>query len=295
MTRVLLVEDSITQAEMIRGLLESAGYDVTHAEDGALAMAAIENQQPDVLLTDLMMPNMNGCELTREVVRQYPTTPVLVFTARGSESLAVDALADGAVNFVPKALLEARLIPAVDELADRVEVDRSCCESGANLVVPELIFELESNPNAILPVTRYIQKTLAFAAVMDVVSRFRITSAVSAALVNAICYGNLQMRNDEDAIYKMMRGEMSPPTVPHKVRLVVSVGVQDTRILVTHDGPGAMTRTSPAPGTPESFELEDCRGLLLVTSFMDKVIYHQLSNEIVMVKDTSPKVAPVAV
>ncbi len=289
MTSVLLVEDSITQAEMIRGLLESAGYEVTHAEDGVLAMAEIEKRQPDVLLTDLMMPNMNGCELTRQVVRQYPSTPVLVFTARGSESLAVDALADGAVNFVPKALLEARLIPAVDELADRVSVDRSCRKSGANLVVPELIFETESDPRTILPVTRYIQKTLAFADVMDVVSRFRITSAISAALINAICYGNLQMRNDEEGIYRLMRGEVKPTPVPHNVRLVVSVGVQDTRVLITHDGPGAMTRSSPAPGTPESFELEDCRGLLLVTSFMDKVIYHQPSNEIVMVKDTTPQ------
>ncbi|MGB7346730.1 MAG: response regulator [Pirellulaceae bacterium] len=294
MTSVLLVEDSITQAEIIRGLLETAGYDVAYAEDGVQAIAAIESQQPDVVLTDLMMPNMNGCELTRQVVQQFPTIPVLVFTSRGSESLAVDALADGAVNFVPKALLEARLVAAVEELADRVRVDNGSRDCGANLIVPELIFELESDPRAILPVTRYIQKTLAFADGMDVVSRYRVTSAISAALVNAICYGNLQMRHDEEAIYRLMRGEVQPEPVPHKVRLVVSVGVQDTRILISHDGPGAMTRTSPAPGTPESFELEDCRGLLLVTSFMDKVIYHQLSNEIVMVKNTVSKLQPVA-
>ena len=294
MTNVLLAEDSVTQAEMIRGLLEAAGFEVTHAEDGATAMGEIEKQQPDVLLTDLVMPNMNGGELTRVVVQKFPEIPVLVFTARGSESLAVDALADGAVNFVPKALLQARLIPAVQELADRVRVDKSCCESGANLVVPELVFELDSDPRCILPVTRYIQKTLAFAQVMDVLTRFRITSAISAALINAICYGNLEMREDEESIYKLMRGETRPAKVPHKVRLVVSVGVQDTRVLVTHDGPGAMSRTSPAPGTPESFELEDCRGLLLVTSFMDQVIYHQLSNEIVMVKDTASKLETVS-
>jgi CheY-like chemotaxis protein len=294
MTSVLLAEDSLAQAEMIRGLLESAGYEVTHAENGVIAMAEIRKRRPDVLLTDLMMPDMNGCELTRAVVQQFPEIPVLVFTAGGSESLAVDALADGAVNFVPKALLEARLIPAVQELADRVRVDKSCCESGANLVVPELVFELDSDPRCILPVTRYIQKTLAFANVMDVGTRFRLTSAISAALINAICYGNLEMRDDEESIYELMRGENRPAKVPYKVRLVVSVGVQDTRVLVTHDGPGAMTRTSPAPGTPESFELEDCRGLLLVTSFMDKVIYHQLSNEIVMVKETSTKAEPVA-
>jgi CheY-like chemotaxis protein len=287
MTSILLAEDSATQAEMIRGLLETAGYDVCCAADGVQALAVLEQQRPDLLVTDLNMPNMNGCELTRAVVKQYPTTPVLVITARGSEGLAVDALADGAVDFVPKVLLDARLDSAISELAERIRGDQECSNCGANLVVPELIFEINSDVRAIAPLTQYIQKTLAFADAMDVVSRFRITSAISSGLVNAICYGNLEMRDDEDNIYKLLRGEITAPDVPYKVRLVVSVGVDDTRISIAHDGPGAMNRTTPAPGTPESFELEDCRGLLLITSFMDRVIFNQARNEIVMVKNST--------
>ncbi len=285
MTSIVLAEDSATQAEMIRGLLEEAGFEVRCAADGVQALAAFDERQPDVLVTDLMMPNMNGCELTREVVKRYPNTPVLVITAQGSEGLAVDALADGAVNFVPKVLLEARLAQVLGELAERVSVDQECSESGANLVVPELIFEIESDVRAISPITRYVQKTLAFADAIDVVSRYRITSAISSALVNAICYGNLEMRDDEEKIYGVIRGDAVPEQVPHKVRLVVSVGLEDTRISVAHEGPGAMCRTTPAPGTPGSFELEDCRGLLLITSFMDQVIYNHNRNEIVMVKN----------
>ena len=285
MTSILLAEDSATQAEMIRGLLDSHGFDVRCAGDGNEALEAFQQQQPEMLVTDLMMPNMNGCDLTREVVRQYPETPVLVITARGSEGLAVDALADGAVNFVPKQLLEARLPQVLGELSERVRVDKQCSQSGANLVVPELIFEIESDVRAISPITRYVQKTLAFADAIDVVSRYRITSAISSALVNAICYGNMEMREDEEKIYDWIRGDASPEKVSHKVRLVVSVGIEDTRISVAHEGPGASCRTTPAPGTPGSFELEDCRGLLLITSFMDQVMYNQARNEIVMVKN----------
>ncbi len=287
MTSILLAEDSPTQAEMIRGLLDAAGFDVRCASDGVEALAAFEQQRPDLLVTDLMMPNMNGCELTREVVKRYPETPVLVITARGSEGLAVDALADGAVNFVPKLLLEARLPQVLGELAERVRVDKECSRSGANLVVPELIFEIESDVRAIGPITRYVQKTLAFADAIDVVSRHRITSAITSALINAICYGNLEMREDEEGIYALIRGERVAETVPHKARLVVSVGIEDTRISVAHDGPGASCRTTPAPGTPGSFELEDCRGLLLITSFMDQVLYNRNRNEIVMVKNST--------
>lgn len=286
MTNILLAEDSPTQSAMIRGLLEAAGFDVRCAGDGNEALAEFEQQQPEVLVTDLMMPNMNGCELTQAVVEQYPETPVLVITARGSEGLAVDALAYGAVNFVPKQLIDARLPQVLGELTERVRADKQCTNSGANLVVPELIFEIESDMRAISLITRYVQKTLAFADAIDVVSRYRITSAITSALVNAICYGNLEMRDDEEQIYELIRGERDPAKVPHKARLVISVGIEDTRISVAHEGPGASCRTTPAPGTPGSFELEDCRGLLLITSFMDQVIFNQNRNEIVMVKNS---------
>lgn len=285
MTDILLVEDSPSQMTMITGLLQTAGYDVRCANDGVQAMKAVKQQQPDLVISDLIMPNMNGGELTRAIVQDHPSIPVLVITARGSESLAVDALADGAVNFVPKALLDMRLVSVVAELIERVRVDQRCDRSGANLVVPELIFNIKSDLRAIAPVTGYIQETLAFAGAMDALSRYRLTSAIHSALVNTICYGNLGMR-DEEAIYRLIRGETEAPEVPHKVRLVLSVGVRDTRVSVAHDGPAAMTRTSPAPGTPESFELEDCRGMLLITSFMDKVILNASSTELIMVKNT---------
>ena len=68
----------------------------------------------------------------------------------------------------------------------------------------------------------------------------------------------------------------------------VSVGDSDTRFQVAHDGPGRMTRLTPAPGTPESFELEQCRGLMLMTSFMDDVIFHSDYSSVVMVKTHQP-------
>ena len=64
----------------------------------------------------------------------------------------------------------------------------------------------------------------------------------------------------------------------------VSVGDNDTRILVSHNGPGRMIRMTPAPGTPESFELEQCRGLMLMTSFVDDIHFHNDYSEVVMVK-----------
>ena len=284
MSRILIAEDSASQAVQIQDLLESAGHDVVVVSDGIQAVSELEKNQTDVLVTDLMMPNMDGCELTRVVVDRFPHVPVVVITARGSESLAVDALADGAVNFIPKALLHNRLVGLLTEIADRVKIDQQTDGCGAKVLVPELVFSLHSQISAIEPVAQYVQRTLAFTGALDIVSRLRVTSAVASALLNAICYGNLGMVDNEEAVCKLIRGEEAAET-EHKVRLVVSVGPQDLRFSVAHDGPGKITRTNPAPGTPQSFELEDCRGVLLITSIMDTVNYDWSRREIIMAKD----------
>lgn len=285
MARILLVEDSPTQAAFVGGLLESDGHNVIQKPDGAQAMESLHEEQPDVIVTDLMMPNVNGCELTRKIVADHPRIPVVVITAHGAEGLAVDALADGAVNFVPKSLLEARLGLVVSELWQRIQVDRQASDSGAQLFVPELVFEIESDVRAVWPVASCVQQMLAFTDAIDVVSRYRFTTAVASAMVNAICYGNLEYRSNEESVIRHMRGQLDAPKVEHCVKLVLSVGVKDARAMISHDGPGTMTRTTPAPGTPESFDLEDCRGLMLITSFMDQVIFNQTRNEVVMVKN----------
>ena len=61
---------------------------------------------PDVVLTDLDMPRMNGLQLVEAIRRNYPTIPVVVMTALGSEEIAALALAKGAASYIPKAYLE---------------------------------------------------------------------------------------------------------------------------------------------------------------------------------------------
>ncbi|NNE00110.1 MAG: response regulator [Pirellulaceae bacterium] len=284
MPSILLAEDSATQAAHIRMLLESHGHDVRMAADGQQALDAIQEDQPDLIVTDLMMPVMNGRELTRTVTEQYPAIPVIVITSRGSELLAVDALAEGATNFVPKDLLDARLPGVINEIHAISLADQEFADLQGCLIVPELIFELSSDPRELTPILCYVQRTLASSSNINAHVRIQFVTAIRSALINAICYGNLDLRDDEQLIQSIVRGESEAPDSDQNVQLVISVGVDDARVSVTHEGPGMIIRTSPAPGTPESFELEDCRGMLLMTSFMDEVMLNQVRNQVVMVK-----------
>ena len=99
---VLVVEDSRTQAEFIRYVLETEGYDVTLAADGTEAIRRMEVDMPDIVLTDIMMPGMDGYELCRRIKQQNPDTPVIMVTSLFDPADVLKGLASGADNFIVK-------------------------------------------------------------------------------------------------------------------------------------------------------------------------------------------------
>src|SRR3954465_2915354 len=114
MARILVVEDSRTQAREIQFVLEDAGNEVVLAGNGVEGLAALQRGLPDVVLTDLDMPQMNGLELVEAVRRDYPSVPVILMTALGSEEIAVQALQQGAASYVPKRGLPQNIGPTLE-------------------------------------------------------------------------------------------------------------------------------------------------------------------------------------
>ena len=103
MTRILVVDDHPLQAEEFGVLLRNAGCDVTLAGNGREAMDLLRHDLPDIVLTDLDMPVMDGLELVQVIRRNYPALPVILMTAMGSEDVAARALHQGAAGYVRKA------------------------------------------------------------------------------------------------------------------------------------------------------------------------------------------------
>ena len=101
MKRILIVDDERQIVRMLRTALQSSGYEVAAAYNGIDALDRIKEQPPDLIITDLAMPEMNGVELTRAVRRQGET-PVIVLSVRDSEAMKVRALDEGADDYVTK-------------------------------------------------------------------------------------------------------------------------------------------------------------------------------------------------
>ena len=121
MTRVLVVDDQDMVRQGLRLILELAGIDVVgEARDGAEAVAAVVEQQPDVVLMDLRMPGMDGVEATRRIVEAGPgvgLARVVALTTFDVDQHVVDALRAGAVGFLLKDVTSEGLVEAVRRAA----------------------------------------------------------------------------------------------------------------------------------------------------------------------------------
>ncbi|MEU9136284.1 response regulator transcription factor [Streptomyces sp. NPDC048404] len=117
-TRVLVVDDDPTVAEVVSGYLERAGYLVDRAADGAVALARAAAHRPDLVVLDLMLPGIDGLEVCRRLRAQGPV-PVIMLTARGDEDDRILGLEVGADDYVTKPFSPRELVLRVESVLRR--------------------------------------------------------------------------------------------------------------------------------------------------------------------------------
>lgn len=99
--KILLVEDEAKIARTVRLYLEQAGYQVAWVQDGALGLPAFRREQPDLIILDLMLPNVDGYDLCRQI-RQNSGVPIIMLTARSEEMDRILGLELGADDYISK-------------------------------------------------------------------------------------------------------------------------------------------------------------------------------------------------
>ena len=99
---ILVVEDDMDLREALGDTLRMAGYQTVLVQDGRLALDAIEHSEPALVITDIQMPRMDGHELLKHIKQRWPEMPVMLMTAYGSIQKAVEAMRDGAIDYLTK-------------------------------------------------------------------------------------------------------------------------------------------------------------------------------------------------
>jgi DNA-binding response OmpR family regulator len=125
--RILLVEDERRVASFVAAGLRAEGYAVDHAATGAQAFARIQRAQPDLVVLDLGLPDVDGTEVLDQLHRTQPRLPVIVLTARGDVEARVQSLDLGADDYVTKPF-------ALDELVARIRARLRGNGNGSNVL-----------------------------------------------------------------------------------------------------------------------------------------------------------------
>jgi two-component system KDP operon response regulator KdpE len=109
---ILVVDDEPQITRVLRTTLNAQGYEIRVANDGETALEIVKDFTPDLVITDLMMPNMNGMELCREL-RKTSQVPILVLSVRGEERSKIEALDSGADDYITKPFSTGELLARV--------------------------------------------------------------------------------------------------------------------------------------------------------------------------------------
>ena len=102
MNKILIVDDELNMRLVLQAMLKKEGYAVTTASNGMEALKILKADQMDIVVTDLKMPKLDGMGLLGEIIRDYPSIPVIIITAHGTIATAVDALKKGAFDYITK-------------------------------------------------------------------------------------------------------------------------------------------------------------------------------------------------
>src|SRR5713226_6458656 len=113
MQKVLMIEDEILIVSVLKGVLESGGFEVTIATDPEQGLAAARNDDFQVVVTDLLMPGLNGMEIIKALHETKPHLPVILLTGFDTPGSAIEAMKLGAYDYIAKPPLPQEFLALV--------------------------------------------------------------------------------------------------------------------------------------------------------------------------------------
>lgn len=290
MVRILVADDSAMDRQWLAGILAKIPEaEILEAADGEEALRMISERQPDLVLTDMQMPKVDGVQLVKSIHQDFPHIPVIIVTAYGSEELALQALHAGAASYVNKDWVPHRLLPTVVQVLEAAQQRAMVSRIWEFLNCCRFTFVLENDCQLLKPVLGFVHESLECLG-MDFTEITRVNIALQEALANAIFHGNLelssQLREADESLFFQLAAERRQQA-PYKNRRVFVQGElcrEKISFVIRDEGPGFDPSRLPDPHRPQAIDCTCGRGLLLIYSFMDKVTFNDRGNEIRLVK-----------
>lgn len=291
MPSVLVVDDSAVDRVLVRGLIaRDDTIIVTAVANGREAIREMEQETPDLVVTDLVMPEIDGLRVVEEVKRRWPAVPVVLMTSRGNEEIASEALKRGAAGYVSKSRLETDLRHTVHNL---LNIAASRADFGyvmGRMSSAEFSLSMDNQWKRINTFVRFFQDGVMHMGLFDETDRTRLGVALTEALLNAILHGNLgvssELREQSLNVFfeQVKQRSHEPPYCDRRVFVDARWTPDACEFVIRDEGDGFDVSSLPDPTDPENLVRTSGRGVLLMQMFMSEVHYNEKGNEVRMVK-----------
>ncbi|MBD3265293.1 response regulator [bacterium] len=291
---ILIVDDE----KMIRDLLvdmlsEAEDYDILTAINGKEALEICEQEEIDLVFTDLRMPVMNGMEFLAEVRKSRPDIPVVILTGYGRREDVIEALRLGASNF----LMKPQEVEMVHTIAGKI-LRMRYKERLEQIIFEHFIeetqtYHIPSSLKFTLPIIDLLTEKIGKVGICDHTDLMNVRLALDEALVNAVVHGNLEIPSrvkgaslEELIKFNTLVKERSEEE-PYKQRKVkvISELTQDYALFTIEDeGQGFDWQSIPTDLEDVELLANHGRGLFLIRAFMSNVEFNAKGNRITMMK-----------
>lgn len=131
-TKVLLIDDDKEMTDMLKVILEPTAFDVIAANNSTQGIDQVRQVKPDVIVLDLLMPDMDGWQVCKEI-RKFSQVPILVLSAISKPGMVAKALDEGADDYLLKPMPSSMLIAHIKKLARRAKAEQETVQSRLTL------------------------------------------------------------------------------------------------------------------------------------------------------------------
>jgi CheY-like chemotaxis protein/anti-sigma regulatory factor (Ser/Thr protein kinase) len=288
---ILVVDDASVDRHLAGAIVQKLdGYRAAFAANGQEALDAVARHAPDLVLTDMLMPEMDGLQLVEALRKDYPSVPVVLMTGHGSEDIAIEALRKGAASYVPKKSLARDLPETLEQVLAAAQTHRSQRRVLECVARHETEFELANDTTLIPPLVSFLEGEMARLKLCEPSSLVLLGVALHEAVTNAMHHGNLDLSSelretDEKRYYQLAKDRREQePYRDRRVHVTARLSRAGATFEVRDEGDGFDPGELPDPTDPANLGRVYGRGLLLINTFMDEVKHNDKGNQITMVK-----------
>jgi DNA-binding response OmpR family regulator len=287
---ILLIDDEEFTRLELGEFLQDEGYNVITASDGIEGIKLFQEKHPEIVLTDVKMPKMDGFTVLKKIKAQKPETRVLLLTGHGDEEMVIRALKEGANDYIKKPINLNYLSESMLRASESVKSLKRTTFNASSVLNVNQTIKIDNNLDTIYAVTNYI--TNLNYVYFNKAACEKIKLALIESLRNSIEHGNLEIdyeeKNkllEEGKFNEELRNRLNNEYYKNRqVTIKYFLDNNEVRYTIEDQGKGFNWKKLPNLDDPQNIFKRNGRGIMLIKLMMDDTYFNEKGNVITLVK-----------